>query len=125
FRVDVGPRLRDDDRDPHFAEVRVRHAHDRALRDAGHVVDVALDLRRVDVVAAADDQVLAAADDGDVAALVHLADVAGAEPAVVGELLPGLLRHAPVALEHIGAFHLDAADLACRDLAALVVAHPQ
>jgi hypothetical protein len=71
---------------PTFAEVGVRHADHRALGHAGHVVEVALDLGGIDVVAAADDQVLAAADDGDVAALVHLADVAGLEPAVGGEL---------------------------------------
>ena len=78
------PGARDDDRDHRLAEVGVRHADDRALGDAGQVVEDALDLGRVDVVAAADDQVLAAADDGDVAAVVDLADVAGAKPAVGG-----------------------------------------
>ena len=81
----------------------MRHADHRALGDAGHLVDAALDLGRVDVVAAADDQVLAAADDRDVAAVVDLADVAGLEPAVGGELLARLLGHAPVAREDVRA----------------------
>src|SRR5690606_37519130 len=77
----------DHDRDADLAEVRVRHADHGALRHAGHVVEVAFDFGRVDVVAAADDQVLAAAHDGDVAALVDLADIARPEPAVGGEFL--------------------------------------
>jgi hypothetical protein len=70
-RVERGAGLGNHHRHAHFAEVGVRHPDHRALGHAGHVVDVALDLGRVDVVAAADDQVLAAADDGDVAALVR------------------------------------------------------
>jgi hypothetical protein len=54
---------------------------------AGHVVDAGFDLGRVDVVAAADDQVLAAADDGDIAVGIHAADVAGLEPAIGGEFV--------------------------------------
>ena len=46
-----------------LAEVGVRHADHGALGDAGQLVEHALDLGRVDVVAAADDEVLAAADD--------------------------------------------------------------
>ena len=37
---------RDDDRDDRLAEVGMRHADHRALGDAGHLVDVALDLGR-------------------------------------------------------------------------------
>jgi hypothetical protein len=115
----------DDDRDDRLAEVGVRHADDRALGDAGQVVERGLDLGRVDVEAAADDQVLAAADDRDVAARVDLADVAGAKPAAVGELVLRLLGHAPVAREDVRAAHLDAADLAGVEAAALVVADPE
>ena len=59
----AAPGSGDHDGDADLAEVRVRHADHGALGHAGHLVDVALDLRRIDVVAAADDQVLAAADD--------------------------------------------------------------
>jgi hypothetical protein len=45
-----------------------------------------LDLLGIDVVAAGDDQVLRAADDGEVAVLAHRAEVAGDEPAVRAEL---------------------------------------
>ena len=51
-----------------LAEIGMRHADDGALDDAGDRVDLALDLLRIDVVAAGDDEVLAAADDVDVAA---------------------------------------------------------
>ena len=60
----------------------MRHADDGALDDAGERVDLALDLLRIDVVAAGDDEVLAAPDDVDVAARVDLAEVAGDEEAV-------------------------------------------
>lgn len=123
--IDDGARLGDHDGHAHFAEVGVRHADDRALGHAGHLVDVALDLRRVDVVAAADDQVLAAADDGDVAAAVDLADVAGFEEAVGGEFFRRLLGHAPVAGEHVRAIDLDAADIVGGAVVALLVAHAQ
>src|SRR5690606_7163615 len=96
----------------HFPKIGVRHAHQRAFGHPGHFVDVALDFGRVHVVAAADDQVLAAAHDAHVVALVYPAHVAGLEPAVGRELLGRFLGHAPVALEHVGALHLDVADLA-------------
>ena len=95
-----------------LAKVRVRHADHRAFGHAGQLVDIALDLGRIDVVAAADDQVLAAPDDGDVAVRVDFADVAGLEIAVGGELFGRFLGHAPVALEDIRPLDLDVADLA-------------
>jgi hypothetical protein len=56
------------------------------------LVEDLLDLARVDVVAAADDHLLLAVDDEEVAVVVDLAHVAGAEPAVVVEdLLGGVL----------------------------------
>src|SRR5256885_7425510 len=64
--------------------------------------------------------VLAAAHDAHIAPLVELAHVARAEPAIGRELLGRLLGHAPVALEHIGAAHLDIADLAHGHLLACV-----
>src|SRR5207237_1822626 len=49
-------------------------------------------------------------DDRDVAELVDQADVAGAKPAVAAELLLRLLRHAPVAGEHVRPLDLDRPD---------------
>ena len=81
------------DRGAHLlAELVVRHADDGRLLDRRVLVEHLLDLARVDVVAAADDQVLLAVDDEEVAVLVHLGHVAGAEPAVVGDRLLGGLR---------------------------------
>jgi hypothetical protein len=82
-----------------------------------------LDLPRVDVVAAADDQVLLAVDDGEVAVLVDPADVAGAEPPV-GDRLGRLLGAPPVALHQVVAADRDLADLALGNLGALVVDDP-
>src|SRR5690606_4801634 len=73
---------------------------------------------RIDIVAAGDDEVLATPDDGDIAPGVDLADIAGDQVAVGPEFRPGLFRHAPVALEHIGAADLDHADLFHRELLA-------
>eukprot|EP01136_Pigoraptor_vietnamica_P034513 Opistho-1_new@98565 len=109
----------------HFAKVGVGHAHQGAFGHAGHLIDVALDLGRVDVVAAADDQVLAAAHDAHVVALVHFAHITGFEPAVGREFFGGLFGHAPVALEHVGALHLDAADLAHGQRLVGIVHHAQ
>ena len=64
------------------AAVGVRHADHAHLLDRGMLVDRLLDDARIDVVAAAQQHVLGAVDDEDVAVLVHVADVAGAEEAV-------------------------------------------
>ena len=66
-----------------------------------------LDLARVHVVAAADDQLLRPSDDAEVAVGVELADVAGAEPAVGGERLGVGVGPVEVAGEHVRAPHLD------------------
>ena len=93
---------------------------------AGDGVDLALDLLRVDVEAAGDDEVLAAADDRDVAVVADQPEVAGDEEAVGAELGRGLLRHPPVALEDVRPLHLDHADLALRQRrAGLGVGDPQ
>ena len=95
-----------------LAEVRMRDADDRALDDAVELVDLALDFLRVDVVAAGDHEVLAAADDVDVAGLIDLAEVAADEIAVLGELGRRLFRHPPVAFENVRALDLDHAGFA-------------
>ena len=64
------------------------------LAHRGVLVEDLLDLARVDVVAAADDELLLAVDDEEVAVLVDAADVAGAEPAVGVDRLGGRLRAA-------------------------------
>ncbi len=64
----LAPACAHDHRRDALAEIGMRHADDGALDHAGHRVDLGLDLLRIDVEAAGDDQVLAAPDDVDVAA---------------------------------------------------------
>ena len=89
----------------------MRHANDRAFCHARQLIDVALNLGRVDVVAAADDQVFAAAHDRHIAGRVYATDIAGLEEAVSAELFCGFFWHAPIALEDVWPGHLNAANL--------------
>jgi hypothetical protein len=61
--VEGGALCEHDDRRHALAEVGMRQPDDGAFGDAGDLVDLVLDLLRIDIVAAGDDQVLAAADD--------------------------------------------------------------
>ncbi len=71
-----------------------------------------LDLVRIHVEARHEDHVLLAIDEADEAALVHHADVAGAEPAVGVDHLGGLVGALPVAAHHLRAAHAQLARLA-------------
>src|SRR5437764_11811029 len=79
-----------------------------------------LDIARVHVEPTADDQILLAVDDEQVALLVEVADVPGGQPSVV-ERLFGRLRRPPIATHHRGGAAADLADLTGSDLAALCV----
>ena len=102
----------------------MRHADHRAFQHAGQIVDQALDLFRIDVEAAGDDQVLFTTDDGDIAVGVDHRHVAGDEPAVRAQLFRRFLGHLPIALEHVRPAHLQHADLTRRHLFAFVH-HPR
>jgi hypothetical protein len=78
----------------------VRQADHGGLGDGGMLVEHLLDLPRVDVVAAADDQVLLPVHDVEVAAGVDPGQVTGVEPAVA-DRLGGGLGALPVALHHV------------------------
>src|SRR5579859_6727481 len=65
-----------------FAVVVIGYADDTRLGDGGVLGDDGLDLGRVEVLAAADDDVLAAVHDAQPALAVEPADVTGAEPAL-------------------------------------------
>src|SRR5690348_3421824 len=71
-------------------------------------------LTRVDVVAAADDQLAGAAGDGEVAVVADRAEIAGLEPAVRAEYFGGGVGAVPVAGEDVRPAHLDLADRARR-----------
>ena len=87
------------------------------------LVEHLLDLARVDVVAAADDQVLLAVDDVEVAVLVGAGHVAAVEPAAAHRLR-GRLGLLPVALHDVVAADQDLADLALLDRVVALVDHP-
>ena len=91
--------------------------HD-ALRDPLALLDLRLEVRRRDVLAAGgDDDVLLAAGDREIAVFVELADVAGVKPAV-DDRLPGGLLVLVVALEDVRALDEDLAVVGDLDLAA-------
>ncbi len=83
-----------DDRADLLAEPFVGHADDRGFGDVRVLVQRGFDLGGVDVLAAADDDVLQAVDDVEVAVGVETAEVAGVEPAV-GERLGRLVARRP------------------------------
>src|SRR5581483_7653847 len=85
-------------------------ADDGAFDDARHCIDALLDLLRIDVEPAGDDQVLRAADDLNITLRGPHAHVAGAKVSVGSEFLPGLVRHAPIAGKNVGPLHLDRPD---------------
>src|SRR6201999_467131 len=94
-----------------FTEIRMRYADYSGFDHAGHGVDLALDFLRVDVEAAGDHEILAAAENMHVILGVDLAEVARDEEAVVADLGFGLFRNPPVALEDVRSLDLDHADL--------------
>ena len=100
----------------------VLHADHGAFQHAGMARDHFLDLVGIDVEARHQDHVLLAVDDLGVAALVHHADIAGAEIAVGGHHLRGLVRPVPVAGHHLRALGADFAGLPERHFVAIVVA---
>src|SRR5690606_8444833 len=104
-------RLELDERLCRLAAVRVLHADDAHLRDAGMLVDRLLDGARVYVEPARDDHVLLAVDEIEVAVLVHGADVAG-EKIAVDKRSGCLFRRVPVALGDIGTLDANLALLA-------------
>ena len=103
----------------------MRHADHRALKDTGQVVQRIFNFCRVDIQAAADDEVFAAPHDTHIALRIAAAHVAGDEVAIRGELLRGFLGHAPIACKHIGPLDLNAADLALRHFPVLLISNAQ
>ena len=80
-----------------LAPAVVGHADDRDLGHGRVLGQDLLDLGRVDVLPAGDDHVLEPVLDEEVAVVVDVPDVAGAEPAVVGDRLGGVVGLVQVA----------------------------
>ncbi len=104
-----------------LAAVAVGHADDDGVRDAGHRQQHLLDLGRVDVEPARDDELLLAVDDGEEPVGVHDDDVAGEHVAVVGEHARPTSSQPPVAGEDLRARDGELARLARRHLDGRVV----
>src|ERR1700688_1808851 len=78
---DLMPRLDLDKSDGHFAPVVIRNPDDRSSHDGGMGVENILDLAGIDILAAADDHVLAPALNAAISVLVETPQIAGVKPA--------------------------------------------
>src|SRR5215472_2531430 len=85
-----------------FAPLLIWHTHDRYVRYGRVLVENLLDLARVDVDAAGDDQVAHPVHDVDVVVLVQHGDIAGADEAVLAGGLAGRLRVVQITSEDHG-----------------------
>lgn len=83
--IEDGAGLAYDDSGHAFSEIGMRHTDHSALNHTVDLVDLAFDLLRIDVVSTRNHQVLAAADDVDIAVPVDLAEIAADEETVGGE----------------------------------------
>ena len=83
-----------------LAQVPGRDSHDLRVGDSGMAARDRFDLGGIDVLAAADDHLLEASHDPDVAAGVARRQVAGVEPALAVDRRGRLLGHVEVALHH-------------------------
>ena len=109
--VEGGAVAKHDAGDNILRTVGARTAHDGDILDVLVGADDLLNLRRVDVEPAGDDELLDAGDELDKAVLLHHTHVAGAEPTVVEDLLGGL-GVVEVAGEHLWALGKNLAGLA-------------
>ena len=120
-RVSDGAGLEHDDGDGALAPALVGNADDGGVLHLRQLVDDALHLRGGDVLAAGDDHVLLAVGEIEEAVLVHVADVAAAQP-IAEEGGARLLGVAPVAARDLGTAQADLAAFAGRERAAVLVA---
>src|SRR3954451_7608102 len=106
----AGPR--DDHGLGHLAPALVGNADHRNVLDLRVLGQDTLDLGRIDVLAAADDHVLDAVRDVEIAVAVNVAAVPRAQPAVGRDRRRGFHRLAPVAAHDLLAAHAHLAALA-------------
>ncbi|CAJ3797070.1 Uncharacterised protein [Burkholderia pseudomallei] len=101
--VGARARLQLDVRDGQLARVRVRAADRRGERDGRMGGERVLDDPRIDVVPAADDQLLLAADEPEIAVRVAPAEVARVQPPLARDVDPqaALVRRIEVAAKHV------------------------
>src|SRR5215207_9388113 len=117
----AGSRLQGDRGTDLLAQTVVWDAHDRDLADGGMLVEDLFDLARVDVEPAADDQLLLAVDDEEVAVLVALREIAGVQPSVLVDGPGGRFRAVPIAAHHHRPANQDLAYVALRHVVPLLI----
>src|ERR1700691_3105341 len=115
-RVDAGPVPWHDDGPHGLAPPLIRDADHGDLGEIRVGGEDILDLCRIDVLASGDDQVLSPVDEVDPTLVVQVPEVAGAQPAVLGERGGCLLRPVPVACEVLFRAGPDLTNLALRDI---------
>ena len=91
------------------------HADDRRFANTRNSIQHFLDLFGINVEPAGDDDILGAADDGDAPVLADRRDIAGDEIPIRREVLPGLFRHPPIAVEDIWPLDFENAGLRSGD----------
>src|ERR1700730_6033271 len=116
--ANAGALVADHDGGDALADIGVRHADHGGFDHARHGVDLALDFLGIDIEAAGNHEILAAAENVHITLVVDLAEIAGDEEAVVAEFRFCLLRHPPIALEDVRTVDLDHADGLARQLLA-------
>src|SRR5258708_9798454 len=116
--VDLRALVADQHRGDALAEIGMRHADHGGFDHARHGLDLRFQFLRINIEAAGDHEILAAADDMHVTFGVDLADIAGDQETVVAKFGFCLFRHPPVALEDIRALDLDHTDAVARNLLA-------
>src|SRR5262249_53342101 len=119
-RLDRPARARHEERPHDLAVETVRRADDRGLADVGMREERLLDLARIDVLAASDDELALAANDVDEAVPVDAPEIAAVEPAAA-EGRRRRVRIAEVPAHDVRALDHDLADLAGRDVAIVAV----
>src|SRR5437868_3851466 len=97
--------------DRNLTQPLVRYAKDRHFGDVRTCVAFRLDFGRGDILTAADDDLLLAVDDEQIAVFVEITDVARAHVSVGREQCSGGLRITPVSFDARGAADRDLADL--------------
>ena len=115
FRVDFGSDTSHDVSMDDLSPVLIRLADDDRLVDGRMLGDDVLDLQRMEVLAAANDHVVGASGEVEIALFVPASEVSGAKPAS-GQRLRRAFRHLQVAVHGGVAPPGDLADLARLDI---------
>src|SRR5688572_20013056 len=93
-----------------FAQIGMGNAKHRGFDHASQSVDLLFNLSWVNVEAAGDDDIPGPPDNCKSSLFIQRAYIAGNEITLPGEILVRPVRHSPITLADIGAFHLDSSN---------------